>query len=248
MKKISKILILLLLQTLFMSHAAYSADQVFFYVTDPVGTPLAMTDPSGNIVWKADYKPFGEENSIVSDQKNNKEFVGKEKDEETGIYYFNARYMDPRIGRFVAVDPVKAVDPYNNQTNEKMLTNPQHLNNYAYAQNNPVNFIDPRGLEFFLIGDDTILLRPVPEEAVPEPTPGPIPETTPKPDLKKPGTLRNPDRTPKEPYDQYDQLRKAKTRRGSDDEQVGKPKAPIDGTGKSKQNVKNWLRSFKNNN
>ncbi len=161
MKKISKIIILFFLQVLFLSHAAYAADQVFFYVTDPVGTPLAMTDPSGNIVWKADYKPFGEENSIVADQKNNKEFVGKEKDEETGIYYFNARYMESRVGRFVAVDPVRAVDPFNNQTNEVILTDPQHLNNYAYAQNNPVNFIDPSGLLAEITPDEFINHVPI---------------------------------------------------------------------------------------
>ena len=47
------------------SFSASAAEQVFYYHTDPAGTPLAMTNSSGAVVWKADYKPFGEENSIT---------------------------------------------------------------------------------------------------------------------------------------------------------------------------------------
>jgi RHS repeat-associated protein len=103
------------------------------------------------VVWKADYKPFGEENTVTANPKNNKEFAGKEKDEETGLYYFGARYMEPKIGRFTAVDPVRAVDPHNSITNEEMLLNPQRVNSYAYAFNNPYKFVDPFGLTADLI-------------------------------------------------------------------------------------------------
>jgi len=71
--------------------------------------------------------------------------VGKEKDKETGLYYFGARYMEPRVGRFVTVDPVGPVDPRTNKSNEKLLLNPQKLNRYAYSINNPYRYIDPDG-------------------------------------------------------------------------------------------------------
>ncbi len=50
-----------------------------------------MTDSYGNVIWRGDYKPFGEEYQITGFPENNKKFIGKEKDEETGLYYFGAR-------------------------------------------------------------------------------------------------------------------------------------------------------------
>jgi RHS repeat-associated core domain len=129
------------------SFSASGAEQVFFYQTDPAGTPLAMTDSSGAVVWKADYKPFGEENSVTGAAINDQRFVGKEKDEETGLSYFGARYEDARTGRFIAPDPVRVVDSKNSKTNEKLLLNPQGLNAYAYGLNNPYKFVDPDGNE-----------------------------------------------------------------------------------------------------
>jgi len=124
-----------------------AADQVLFYHTDPVGTPLAVTDSNGAVVWQADYKPFGEENSITGSATNNKRFVGKEKDSETGLDYFSARYMNDKIGRFVSVDPVGAVDPKSSKTNENLLLDPQRFNLYAYGMNNPYRYVDADGLE-----------------------------------------------------------------------------------------------------
>lgn len=132
--------------TLFATQV-FAADQVFFYYTDPAGTPLSMTDSSGAVVWKADYKPFGEENLTTGEAANDRRFVGKEKDEETGLSYFGARYEDARTGRFIAPDPVRAVDPKTSKTNEKILGNPQRLNTYAYGLNNPNKYVDPDGRE-----------------------------------------------------------------------------------------------------
>jgi hypothetical protein len=44
---------------------AFAGEKVIFYTTDPAGTPVAMTDSTGNVVWRADYKPFGEEQSVA---------------------------------------------------------------------------------------------------------------------------------------------------------------------------------------
>lgn len=128
-----------------------AADQVYFYHTDPAGTPLAMTDSGGTVVWKADYKPFGEENSTSGSTANDKRFVGKEKDQETGLSYFGARYEDARLGRFIAPDPVRAVDQKDSKTNEKLLADPQRLNKYPYAVNNPYRYVDQDGREAIAI-------------------------------------------------------------------------------------------------
>jgi len=141
-----KILLSVMLCALMFSFSA-SADQVFFYHTDPAGTPLSMTNASGAQVWKADYKPFGEENSVAGSAANNKRFVGKEKDTETGLDYFGARYMNDKLGRFISPDQVGPVDPRSNKTNEKMLSNAQRLNRYAYSLNNPYSYVDPDGNE-----------------------------------------------------------------------------------------------------
>jgi RHS repeat-associated protein len=134
---------------------ARAADQVYFYHTDPVGTPMAISDANGQVVWRGDYKPFGEEDSVTGSLANDRKFIGKEKDEETGPYYFGARYMESKIGRFTAVDPVRAVDPRTSETNDEtnnkkdeanVLIDPQKLNSYVYAHNNPMRWIDPFGL------------------------------------------------------------------------------------------------------
>jgi RHS repeat-associated protein len=131
------------LALLLTTNPSFAGQKVYFYHTDAAGTPVAMTDASGTVVWRADYKPFGEEQSITGTVANNEKFVGKEKDQETGLYYFGARYMDAKTGRFVSVDP-KGVT-------EKDLLNPQRLNRYNYSLNNPYRYIDPDGREVRLI-------------------------------------------------------------------------------------------------
>ncbi len=146
------------------SSTGFASEQVFFYHTDPAGTPLSMTDSNGSVVWKADYKPFGEEHAVTGSAANDKRFVGKEKDEETGLSYFGARYEDAKIGRFTAVDPVRAVDPMTGKTNERLLLNPQRLNVYTYGLNNPYRYIDPNGNEaisLFLAGMANLFLPSV---------------------------------------------------------------------------------------
>lgn len=145
MKKAFVILGSLLLTVMLSTGSVFAAEQVFFYITDPAGTPLAMTDSTGKVVWKADYKPFGEEQSVTATTPNNKRFIGKEKDEETGLEYFGARYMNNKTGRFISPDAVGPVDPRTSRTNEKLLLNPQRLNKYAYGLNNPYRFVDPDG-------------------------------------------------------------------------------------------------------
>lgn len=124
---------------------------VSYYHNDPAGTPTAITDSTGTLIWRAEYLPFGEEQLLVNTKVNDKMFVAKEKDEETGLYYFGARYMQDRNAHFISVDPVGPVEPASSKTNERMLLNPQQLNRYAYALNNPYRYVDPDGKNPILI-------------------------------------------------------------------------------------------------
>ncbi|ONN56831.1 hypothetical protein AC058_01110 [Acinetobacter genomosp. 33YU] len=90
-------------------------DDVWFYHCDHLGTPQEMTDHTGAIIWKAEYRAWGEcktekaksnffENSeIIS---NNIRFQGQYFDEETGLHYNRYRYYSPYVGRFVSKDPI----------------------------------------------------------------------------------------------------------------------------------------------
>ncbi len=73
-------------------------------------------------------------------------FTGKERDSESGLDYFGARYYGSSMGRFQSPDPV-IITP-------ERLANPQELNLYAYVANNPLRFIDPTGEVLPCAGDD----------------------------------------------------------------------------------------------
>ncbi|MFA5073124.1 MAG: RHS repeat-associated core domain-containing protein [Nitrospirota bacterium] len=145
MNNLLKTAIVTTMLILFQSELGLGSEKVYFYYTDPAGTPLVMSDSTGTVVWRADYLPFGEESLGTQTVKNNKMFVGKEKDSESGLYYFGARYMDDGIGRFASTDPVRAVNAVTGMLNVRMLLNPQSINVYAYAMNNPYKFFDAQG-------------------------------------------------------------------------------------------------------
>ncbi len=106
----------------------------YFYHTDHLGSTILVTDTAGQTVWSAEYTPFGivavEEGSLRKAGK----FTGKDLDEDTGLYYYNARWYDQEIGRFITED-----------TYQGELNDPQTLNLYAYVFNNPLVLIDPTG-------------------------------------------------------------------------------------------------------
>jgi RHS repeat-associated protein len=97
------------------------------------GTSL-MTDINGDPVCTImKYFPFGYCRNSTGDLGTDKLFTGQRLD-ATGLYYYGARYYDPTIGRFISPDTFM-LSP----------TNPQGLNRYTYAFNNPLKFNDPSG-------------------------------------------------------------------------------------------------------
>ena len=102
----------------------------YFYHTDHLGSTVAVTDIAGNTIWDGEYTPFGKQVGQTGDLKCAAKFTGKELDEDIGLYYFNARWYDQEIGRFISEDPVY---------------DPNNPNLYAYCANNPLKFTDLSG-------------------------------------------------------------------------------------------------------
>jgi len=105
-----------------------------FQLTNLLGSSVMELDAQGHVITYEEYHPYGTTafhsagNSNVSDKRYR--YTGKEKDEETGLYYHGARYYVPWLGRWTAADPLGIVDG---------------LNLYAYARNAPLNLSDPSG-------------------------------------------------------------------------------------------------------
>ena len=116
-------------------------NNVDYYFADHLGTARVVTNSSGAILDDSDFYPFGGERPVASSSRNNYKFTGKERDPESGLDDFGARYYSSAIGRFMTPDwsALPAPVPY------AELGNPQTLNLYSYVSNNPLTGIDPDG-------------------------------------------------------------------------------------------------------
>ena len=108
-------------------------EETFFYHNDHLGSTSYITDDHANITQYDAYLPYGE---LLVDEHSSSEdmpykFNGKELDEETGLYYYGARYMDPKISMWLGVDPLT----------EKYIS----VSGYVYCIGNPIRFVDPNG-------------------------------------------------------------------------------------------------------
>jgi RHS repeat-associated protein len=123
-------------------------NSVKYYFSDKLGSASVITDNQGTMppLAESDYYPYGGETPITSGDSNHYKFTGKERDGESGLDYFGARYYGSNMGRFQRPDPV-IITP-------ERLANPQELNLYAYVANNPLRFIDPTGEILQCVGDD----------------------------------------------------------------------------------------------
>jgi RHS repeat-associated protein len=105
-----------------------------YYHADGLGSTRLLTDESGNPTDTYDYDAFGNLLDQTGSTPNVYLFAGEQSDDALGLYYLRARYMDPRLGRFISSDPFPG-----------SVYNPASLHKYTYAHNNPVNFTDPSG-------------------------------------------------------------------------------------------------------
>jgi RHS repeat-associated protein len=109
-----------------------------FVHSDHINSSNVITDSSGNQSGLLEYDPYGSTVTHTGSANPKHKFTGQEEDSTTRLYYYGARYMDPQLGRFITADPT-VLHPFD----------PQDLNRYAYARNNPIVFTDPTGLGFF---------------------------------------------------------------------------------------------------
>jgi RHS repeat-associated protein len=105
----------------------------YYYHSDHLGSSSLITDLDGNVAQHIEYVPFGE---VFIEERNSTwntpyKFNAKELDEETGLYYYGARYYDPRISIWYGADPMQEKYP--------------GISTYCYTRNNPVRYIDPDG-------------------------------------------------------------------------------------------------------
>jgi RHS repeat-associated protein len=97
-----------------------------------------VTNEAGQVIRRYDYMPFGELWQPTYPIAERHLFTGQERDHETGLDYFGARYYRPDIGRFTTVDPGHVGGN---------ISDPQSWNAYGYGRNNPLRFVDPTGKE-----------------------------------------------------------------------------------------------------
>ena len=112
---------------------------------DWLGSERVRTDSSGNLVGSFESLPFGDGQTTLSGTDNDIiHFTGKERDTESGLDYFGARYYGSSLGRFISPDfQDDDTDPEPSPWAD--FTNPQSLNLYSYVLNNPVSHSDPDG-------------------------------------------------------------------------------------------------------
>ena len=140
------------------------AEKIQWLVADHLGTPRMVFDQSGTVVKRHDYLPFGEELSAGVGGRSpglgysggdgiRQQFTEKERDNETGLDYFGARYYSGNHGRFTGTDPFdiniecqRTADQDEADTLfREYIGEPQHWNRYSYALNNPLKYVDPDG-------------------------------------------------------------------------------------------------------
>ena len=124
----------------------------FYYNPDQLGSSSYITNLDGEVVQHIEYVPFGE---VFIEERNNTWntpylFNAMEYDEETGMYYYGARYYEPRISLWMSVDPISIYDPRNSENyldgeHNDGVYNYRNLNPYIYCYQSPISLVDPNG-------------------------------------------------------------------------------------------------------
>ncbi len=115
------------------------AGPVTYLLPDHLGSTNQLVDAAQAVVVRRNqYAPFGTTHATSGSRDSDYKFTGQRLDDSTGLYYYNARYYDPQLRRFITPDTL-IQSPYD----------PQTLNRYAYCRNNPVIYTDPSGHSFW---------------------------------------------------------------------------------------------------
>ena len=131
------------------TYLDYEQMHTYYWHSDHLGSATLITDYQGKEYERIEYTPYGElwidQNQAYVDGYLPYRFTGKELDEETGLYYYGQRYLDPQYNIWMTSDP--AIYDYMSQSKngEGGIYNITNLNLYHYAGNNPIKYVDPNG-------------------------------------------------------------------------------------------------------
>ena len=140
---------------------AEQREKRYYYHSDHLGSAQFVTDWRGRQYEHIEYTPYGElwiEEVAAGLDKLPFRFTGKEMDEETGLYYYGARYLDPKYSRWLSGDPALSdyipkapIDDEAKKYNENLpgmggVFNVVNLHLYHYAGDNPIKYEDPDGM------------------------------------------------------------------------------------------------------
>jgi RHS repeat-associated protein len=145
------------------SNLAYEQANTFWYHSDHLGSAQLVSTEGGREYERIEYTPYGElwieekAERMEQDGKTAFRFTGKELDEETGFYYYGARYLNPKTSMWISADPAMGdyipSAPVNEEARKRNgnlpgmggVFNYVNMHVYHYAGNNPVKLIDPDG-------------------------------------------------------------------------------------------------------
>ena len=122
----------------------------YFYHSDHLGSASLISDYKGDEYQRIEYTPYGEiwveKTSNIGLEWLPYKFTAKELDEETGLYYYGARYLDPKYSRWISTDPALSAYMSGYSVGGGGIYNHFNFNLYHYANNNPVKYTDPTGM------------------------------------------------------------------------------------------------------
>jgi RHS repeat-associated protein len=101
-------------------------------LSDRLGSTVGLGSATGTLATNYTYDPYGTTTSSGSSSTNALQYIGAQNDSSTGLYYLNARYLDPSLGRFISQDPIGVAGG--------------SANVYQYGFDQPTDFVDPSGL------------------------------------------------------------------------------------------------------
>src|SRR6185436_12610555 len=100
----------------------------YYFSQDRLGSTTALTGPNGKLIERSSYDSYG---YSVGSPRTRYGYTGRERDPDTGLLYYRARWYDPQVGRFISEDPIGLGGG---------------INSYTYVENGPVVKKDPSGL------------------------------------------------------------------------------------------------------
>jgi RHS repeat-associated protein len=115
---------------------AVSGSTIEVYHTDGLGSVRALTDAAGQVTATYRTDEFGVPTATTGSSGQPFGYTGEQRDSATEMVYLRARMYDPAMGRFIQRDPYPGA-----------IGAPLSLNRFSYVQNNPINLVDPSGLD-----------------------------------------------------------------------------------------------------